>query len=77
MVDRYGPQEAWDRLMAMNKNNREQDYALVPYWTSERLCSGQTHAEWRAEVDAIREEMGIPYVHGYPDPADLPPIVYP
>ena len=65
--DRFGTQEAWRRLMALNRHNSAQNEALMPRWWH----------EWRGTVDAMRSEMGIPGGHGYPDPAELPPIICP
>jgi hypothetical protein len=75
--ERFGEQEWWRRLMAINRHNSEQDNALIPFWGPERLDAGWDWHDWYAAVNDMRDEMGIPRVHGYPDPADLPPIIYP
>jgi hypothetical protein len=75
--DRFGVQEWWRRLMAVNHHNSAQDDALIKRWPEGWVDSLPTHDEYEATVDAMRSEMGIPRVHGYPDPAELPPIIYP
>ncbi len=75
--ERFGETEWWRRLMAMNEHNREQDNALILFWSEERMAALPTWDEWYAAVNALRTELGIPRVHGYPDPEKLPPIVYP
>ena len=72
-----GESEWWRRLMAMNTHNRDQDNALILFWSEERMATLPTWEEYNAAVDEMRAEMGIPRVHGYPDPAELPPIIYP
>jgi len=73
---RLGPDEWWRRVMAINRHNYDQDNALIRRWPVGTFETLPTYDEYHDAVEALRDEMGIPRVHGYPDPAKLPPIIY-